>query len=246
MKKAIRIACISTLTVAICLTGEGGNINAAASDSYYRAPVTANKQWQSGQLQLTAGKVTVSAYTGTETGFQGTPFINKLHITDGRADYDIPLKGSVISLRSISVSPSGQYIAVHIFLEAGSQLLIVDLAHQKHILINDNVRYMKYAESVPVYNWSPVGDQLAFAYGDTSSSRVAIYHAASGKIEYVPRETNIISTSAVLWNSKGTVLDYISEYSSNHFKLYRYTLSTKKVKPIKSLTRKQMQQLSLR
>ncbi|WP_017815016.1 hypothetical protein [Paenibacillus shenyangensis] len=245
MKKFVQIACISSLAAAVCLTGAGYDSGtAAAANSYFHAPVTVNKQTSTDRLKLTAGPVTVNAYTGAAKDYRGNPYINKLHITDGKIQYDIALQESTASLDSISVSPSGKFIAIKTRLEGGSQLLLVNLKQQKHIIINHIAGHMKNVESMYTYSWSPTGDQLAFAYGDSSMGRIAIYNASSGKIIDVPRETSIISTTAVLWNSQGTVLDHISEYPSNHFGLYRYTINTKKVKMIKSLTIKQMQELS--
>ncbi|ANF96642.1 hypothetical protein AR543_11910 [Paenibacillus bovis] len=60
-------------------------------------------------------------------------------------------------------------------MEGGSQLLLVNLRQQKHKTINDITSHMKYVESVNTYSWSPAGDQLAFAYGDSSMGRIAIY-----------------------------------------------------------------------
>lgn len=145
---------------------------------------------------------------------------------------------------SVVDSNSGNWVSIQAAKSAGSAVLLVNLKTGESMILNDRLvkEGKKEVESIPALNWSPEGDKLAFSYGNTEKSSLAIYDVNKGAFEFLPRTTNYISTGIVLWHSNGKTLDYISEYPSNQLSLFRYNTVSKKVKPIKKMTQKEFQQ----
>ncbi|WP_283657660.1 hypothetical protein [Paenibacillus sp. RC343] len=120
----------------------------------------------------------------------------------------------------------------------------MDMKNGKHQILNDQLSAAgkKNIETINSYNWSPKADQLAFSYGDPAKSSIAIYDSQKGAFTFLPRETDYISTSLILWNKNGNQFNYISEYPSDQKRLYTYSMITKKVKTVKKLSEKEFQQ----
>ncbi|MBT2283434.1 hypothetical protein J7E78_07770 [Paenibacillus polymyxa] len=97
-------------------------------------------------------------------------------------------------------------------------------------------------ETISSYNWSPKEDIIAFSYGNTEKSTLAIYDTKKDRFVYLPRATNYISTGLILWHKNGKSMDYISAYPSDKWILFRYDTGSKKVKPVKRITKKEFQQ----
>ncbi|WP_340029859.1 hypothetical protein MHB71_13095 [Paenibacillus sp. FSL H7-0940] len=91
-------------------------------------------------------------------------------------------------------------------------------------------------ETIASYNWSPKEDIIAFSYGNTEKSTLAIYDTKKERIVYLLRATNYIRTSLILWHKNGKSIDFISEYPSDQWILFRYNTESKKVKPVKKIT----------
>lgn len=71
---------------------------------------------------------------------------------------------------------------------------------------------------------------------------MAIYDTKKDSFVDLPRATNYISTGLILWHKNGKSIDYISEYPSDQWILFRYDTENKKVKPVKKITQKDFQQ----
>lgn len=245
MKKSIVVICVSVLLATSVLSG---NVTAAAqatsASSYFTSNVQMYKQESNNKIMFQQGQLTISAtkQAATEPGMSTS--IQSIHIDRGSVGFAVELKERAATIQSIAVSSDQSYVAIQVEKEAGSELLVVDLNEQTCKIMNQIVKNAASVETVWAYQWAPVGNTLAFAYGNTSLSRVALYNVSTGMFTYVPRETNTISTAAVLWNAKGSGVDFVSEYPSDHYKLYRYTLHTKKVKVLQSLTRSEVAQLA--
>lgn len=134
-------------------------------------------------------------------------------------------------------------MAIQAQRSAGNTLLLINLTTGKSIIVNDllKAKGKRNIESITAYNWSPKEDQIAFSYGDTSSSSIGIYNTKKDAFIYLPRETNYISTNLILWHKSGKNIDYISEYPSDQKKLYRYSMDSKKVKPVKKMSQSEFQ-----
>ncbi|WP_190945691.1 hypothetical protein [Paenibacillus sp. UASWS1643] len=78
-----------------------------------------------------------------------------------------------------------------------------------------------------------VATSFAFSYGNTEKSTLAIYDTKKERFVYLPRATNYISTGLILWHKNGKSIDFISEYPSDQWILFRYNTESKKVKPVK-------------
>lgn len=246
MKKSILITCATAALASTFISGSVGTVaQAATTSTYFVSSVKTDKQETKNSVTFKEGKVTISATKKATTTTPGTStLISSVRVSKGSSSFDIKLSDGIFSIQSMAVSSDQSHVAIHLEKEAGSELLVVNLNKQTHAVLNTIVKNAAAVETVFAYQWSPTGSTLALAYGNTSLSRVALYDAATAVFTYVPRETSTISSAAVLWNKKGTTIDFASEYPSDKYKLYRYTLSTKKVKVVKSLTRSEVNQLA--
>lgn len=148
------------------------------------------------------------------------------------------------TINAISLSSSNKYLVLKAGYISGNKLFVIDLKDGSYNNINDLVKSPNAVETVSAFAWSSNGQKIAFSYGDPSVSRIAIYNVFYGTFTYVPRETSTISTAFILWDKKGDFIDYASEYPSDNFKLYRYSLNTKKTKIIKALDSTEITKMS--
>lgn len=149
-----------------------------------------------------------------------------------------------MDITSVAQSPSNEWIAMQAEKSAGSNLILVNLKTGKYTILNECLEKSgkQGVETIASYNWSPKEDIIAFSYGDTEKSTLAIYDTKKDSFVYPPRATNYISTGLILWHKNGKSIDYISEYPSDQWILFRYDTESKKVKPIQKITQKEFQQ----
>lgn len=154
------------------------------------------------------------------------------------ADYD----DSWLDLASVAESPATGWVAIQASRSAGASLLLVNMDTGESVVLNDRLQQEVKGtlETITAYQWSPTGEQIALSYGDPSKSTLAIYDAAKDSVLRLPRTTNYISTSLILWHKNGKAFDFIGEHPSDRFILFRYDAKSGKVKPVRKLTRKQM------
>lgn len=214
----------------------------AAIPSLYHVVPKFKAKVMGDQLIWTGNQVTVTAnrIRHEEAMPREQYEITSLVVRSGERTFTLPTEQREDALRdvaSVSLSPSHDFLAIHLERSAGYSLLLVNLKTGSFTDINERLIAAGKGniELVGPYNWSPQGDQLAFAFGDTSKSSLAIYNTAKDSLLYLPRETNYISTALILWHKHGEALDYISEGPSDRLVWFRYSLGTNKVKPMKRL-----------
>ncbi|TQS00902.1 hypothetical protein [Paenibacillus ottowii] len=221
----------------------------AVNPSVYQSITKFKKSETPNQLTWTEKNITLVAKKIERENIPSSEkrVITSITIKKGDKNYTLKTDGYNDKLRDISsvaVSPSNTWLAIQAERSAGNTLLLINLATGKSIIVNDllKAKGKRNIESITAYNWSPKEDQIAFSYGDTSSSSIAIYNTNKDAFIYLPRETNYISTSLILWHKSGKNIDYISEYPSDQKKLYRYSMDSKKVKPVKKMSQIEFQQ----
>ncbi|MBG9763262.1 hypothetical protein ABD78_05855 [Paenibacillus polymyxa] len=197
--------------------------------------------WKEKNITLTAKKTELKNAPSTEKNL-----ITSITIKKGEKIYTIhtdKFDDKLRDISSVSICPSSNWLAIQTRRSAGETVLLVDMKNGKHQVLNDQLSAAgkKNIETINSYNWSPKADQIAFSYGDTSTSSIAIYNPQKGEFTFLPRETDYISTGLILWHKNGKSLDYISEYPSDQKKLYRYSLESKKVKTIKKISQSEFQ-----
>jgi dipeptidyl aminopeptidase/acylaminoacyl peptidase len=183
------------------------------------------------QLLWKMGGVTFTAKKSVTT-------ITSMQVSNDAGQYEISVPEEIqhnkAELTSISVSPSNKYIAINIFItNVGNQLIVVNLSNGESNTIHDltNTSY----ETIHTYSWSPLGEKLAFAYGDPSSSKLAIYDFDTQGMKSLS-VNKLINTIYILWDKHGNRFDFISESPSDQFKIYRYTVSTDEVEEISTVS----------
>lgn len=168
--------------------------------------------------------------------------IDSISISNGEKTHSIETDGyedKLLDITSVVASESKTWLAIQAHRSSGETLILINLKTGKTTIINDLLLKAgkKNVETISSYNWSPKSDQIAFSYGDTNKSSLAIYNPKDNSFIYLPRATNYISTGIILWQKSGSIIDYISEYPADKKILYRYNLENNKVKPVKKISK---------
>ncbi|OBZ16336.1 hypothetical protein A8L34_27035 [Bacillus sp. FJAT-27264] len=196
-------------------------------------------EWVSGSISVTSEKIK-SKDVGPDSEYLG-----EILIKEGEHSYKFNPKNNERQFQSISLSADQKLLAISLFNGAGSDLFTVDLSNgntidlKTEIITNTN----ETIDTVAAYNWSPTGYDLAIAYGDTSSSKIAIYNADKNSFTFVPSPSTFISTAFVLWNKEGRTLDFVSEKPSDQYKLYRFDLQNNEVHDVVDISRDDISKL---
>lgn len=144
-----------------------------------------------------------------------------------------------------ALSPSRRYLAVEMSYDnLGYELSLADLDKGGVFSFNDMLRKTVFSklEEVTSFNWSPDEDILAFAYGRIAELKPALYKAEDGSVIDLPVKQLYISLPSVMWSKDGKTIDYIAEYPSDQFKLYRYVLGEPDVRFVKDVPRSELKQ----
>lgn len=193
--------------------------------------------WKGGNITLTATTVRLE---GKPTFEQNV--IQSIVVTKGNQKHTIEtsnLEDNWLDITSVVASTSNTWLAIHAERSSGNTLMLLNLRTGDMTELNERLKQAgkKNIETIAAYNWAPNEEQIAFSYGDPSKSSLAIYNVHKESFVYLPRATNYISTNLILWQKNGKMLDYISEYPSDQMILYRYSIESNKVKPVKKISR---------
>lgn len=201
-------------------SGEEGLYDVSA---YYSNQTAGKIEEKEKSIVWTYGDITLRADKATEG--QGPDAVKLYNITIAKGDqsYSIQPQEHINAIESVSLSDDGKFMAVSLFTGAGSNLHVTDLSSGVTVDLNLELENQGngFVESIQAYNWSPVGHDLAIAYGDTSSSKFAVYHADNRNTRMLS-SSSYISTAYALWSRDGMTIDYVSEQPSDHYRLYRY------------------------
>lgn len=171
--------------------------------------------WKQKDLVFTAD---ISKSEGEQV-YESDTVISKMQIDSSYGSYSISLDRKPLRVESLSLSNT-DFLAVHVDDHEGSRLIVVDLAKEKQVIINDLIP--EGSEAINGYNWSPDGKQLACGFGDLGSSFLAIFNIENEELRVVSDE-DYEYIPAVVWHKDGLGLDFISMRStSEEVLLYRY------------------------
>lgn len=198
--------------------------------------------WRGDDITITANTLKQDAAADFEQNI-----IDTIVVTHGKEKHTLQtgdFEVKLLDITSVAVSPSNEWITIQVEKSAGSNLILMNLKTGKYTIINERLEKAgkQNVETLSSYNWSPKEDIIAFSYGSTDKSTLAIYDTKKDSVVYLPRATNYISTGLILWHKNGKNIDYISEYPSDQWILFRYDTGSKKVKPVKKITKKEFQQ----
>ncbi|SDM41610.1 hypothetical protein SAMN05428961_1174 [Paenibacillus sp. OK060] len=217
--------------------------------STYQSVSKFKKNVSSTTITWSGKNVTLTANTSERENvptFERT-VIDSIVLTQGEKTYTLETdnyEDKLLDITSVAASESNSWLAIQAHRSSGNTLILMDLKTGKTTNLNDRLleEGKKNIETVSSYNWSPKSEQIAFAFGDTEKSSLAIYNPNDDTFVYLPRATNYISTGIILWQKNGTILDYICEYPSDNMILYRYNLESKKVKPVKKISKNEFKE----
>lgn len=189
--------------------------------------------WTEGDLSIFAKK------SKSKEKYISDTVISSLIIEKGNKKYVIELIEKPMYISSLALSACNEYLAAYMFYHYGYKLIVINLNNGEYFILNNYLECngKGFVETIHSYNWSPDGNKLAFSFGDTSKSRLAIYDLDHKTFSLIPTETDFITTAYILWHKDGKGLDFISEYPSNHYKLYRYYFDRDHVEKIGDVDR---------
>lgn len=228
------------------IAADSTSVNASTyqSISKFEKTIDSNKiLWRGNNITITANTLKLDAAADFEQNI-----IDTIVVTHGKEKYTLQtgdFEVKLLDITSVVKSPSNEWIAIQVEKSAGSNLILVNLKTGNYTIINERLETegKQNVETIASYNWSPKEDIIAFSYGNTEKSTLAIYDTKKDRYVYLPRATSYISTGLILWHKNGKSIDYISEYPSDQWILFRYDTETKKVKPVKKITEREFQQL---
>lgn len=157
--------------------------------------------------------------------------------------YSLKQEREPSSVEAMALSAAGKFLAVDLFQNnVGHEVLILNLENGDQINLNRLASgKTEGVETIHAYNWSPDGSVLAYAYGDTSSSRIAVYDFEKKTALALSKDPAYITTAYILWSSDGKVVDVISEQPSDQYKLHRYSLNRGTVETVADVKREELQ-----
>ncbi|MFB5269520.1 hypothetical protein ACE41H_22435 [Paenibacillus enshidis] len=252
---------VAAFLMSVIIVGSNSNLSSAAADNHNAKSVQNSSAmpsyqiitkfeknvsrhqiiWREKGVTLTANRIKIEDAIPIEANI-----ITSMVVTNGDKKYTIStadFEDKFRDVTSASLSSSNTWLAIQVKRSSGESLVLVNLRTGEFSILNDRLlaEGKKNVETVADYNWSPKADQIAFSFGDPSKNSIAIYDTRKNSILYLPRETNYISTSVILWHKNGQYFDYICESPSDQSILYRYSLEDNKVKPVKKISKNELQ-----
>lgn len=243
MKRFSRLAVIITL-ISISILGCGNKIDQAENNQQPDNQLQSNYfvSDQKAEINSTDDQITWKTDEVTLIAKKSPATITSMQISNDTNEYDIripeEITGNSAELTSIALNSNNDLIAVNVFItNVGNQVIIIDLSNGESDTLNE-LAGISY-ETIHAFGWSPIDNKLAFAYGDTSSSKLAIYDFNQHQLQNVS-EINLINTLFILWTKQGDGFDFISEANSDQFKLYRYKMGNDEVEEIAEISREEL------
>ncbi|PWW00894.1 hypothetical protein DFQ01_11139 [Paenibacillus cellulosilyticus] len=171
--------------------------------------------------------------------------LQNITIAAGGKSYSIKPALNVSKVQSISLSADKKMLAVSFFYGPGSNVFMINLSNGDSVDLNKEIEAQGngFVESVQAYNWSPKNASLAVAYGDTSSSKIAIVSGSDNKVHNLSTDS-YISTAYVLWSLDGSAIDCVSEKPSDQYKLYRMNINEKSAHEVVEISRDDLSKLT--
>lgn len=207
---------------------------------YYFRKYNPEKEFKKDRITWKEDDITFIAHqTESEEKHTSNTVISSIAMEKGNKKYVIKLDEKPIQVSSLALSAGDEYLAVNVSYHYGDKVIIINLTSGEHFILNEYLESngQGFIETIHSYHWSPDGNKLAFSFGDTSESRLGIYDLDHKAFSLIPTEINYITTSRILWHKDEKGLDFISEYPSDRFKLYRYYFDRSHVEKIRDLNR---------
>lgn len=148
--------------------------------------------------------------------------ISRIKVISGDKELAMEFNEKPEFISAAGLSAGGDYLAVMAMFHYGYKLYILELECGRHIILNDLLAQAtgENVETIHALSWAPDGNRLALSFGHTSESRPAVYDLDKNTFDFPPAE-QAYSTARIYWHRDGHALDYINEYPSDEYKLYR-------------------------
>ncbi|WP_310830688.1 hypothetical protein [Paenibacillus pedocola] len=171
--------------------------------------------------------------------------ITSLQVKNAGNSYDVNIPEYVLhnisNVVSVALSANHKYLAINVLAtNIGHQLVVLDLTNGQSSYMNNNIDKGENYESIYTFNWSPKDNKLALSYGYLGSSSLAVYDFDNKKLIKLPQKEHYIETPFILWDKDNDGIDFISEYPSDQYRLYRYTIGANQVKAITNITKSEL------
>jgi hypothetical protein len=203
---------------------------ALATEQYY-SPDHGEKIITENTITWIEGDVTILAKK-TKTS------IESINIRKGSLHQTIDINEAPSNISSVAISADKEYLALCLFYQnVGNKVIVTSLSDGMQITLN-NQTGEKNIETIHTFNWSPKENILSFAYGNTESSKIGLYYAATNTFQTIPGE--YITTLFILWNKEGDTLNFVSEKPSDRFTLFRLKLNSEKVETINDILKEDL------
>lgn len=224
-------------------------VNASIDPSIYAQPERIPDFFENtkDKLTLKQGNITFTAVQ-TEATAEEQPesptVVGSMTVEIGAKKHTIKLDKRPSRILSADLSADQKYLTIYAGYNFGSRLVLFDLEKGSYITLNEELRKNGQGEieTIPDYDWSQEGHQLALSYGVIGANKLAQYDPQAGAFTKIS-DSSYISVPVVLWNRDGKSMDYVAEQPSDQYKLYRYNLEDKSSSEVTPLTREELNEL---
>jgi len=210
---------------------------------YHIPQYTSNIEWNIDNIIWKEDNITLIANKSlAKEKYLSNSVIISIMIKKENKNFEIMFTEKPLSISSVGLSANKDYLALKLFYHYGYKVLVVNLNTGEHFILNDMLKTAKngFVETIHAYSWSPDKNKLAFAFGNTSKSNLAIYDLDKNLLLLIPTENYYITTAYILWHRNGEGLDFVSEYPSKKFKVYRYFNNQDSIEFIRAVSREEI------
>ncbi|MCJ8013174.1 hypothetical protein MUG84_15690 [Paenibacillus sp. KQZ6P-2] len=172
--------------------------------------------------------------------------VSSVSIDKGNQHFDLKLEPRPSGITAIALSADESYLAIEASYHLGIPLtFVVDLKDGTLISLVDRLKKsnVEQADITTTFAWSPEGNKLTFSCGKDASLWLCTYDIDQEKFSRVPTDRDFngyISMACIMWSNDGQSVSYISEYPSDHMKMYRYNPVDRSVMRMKDLSRAEL------
>lgn len=211
--------------------------------------------WKLGDVKVTATKGQIASAIEVdgegETSDQSEATVEgaeEATLTDVKVSaldksYNIKLDSNVNRINAIACSDDLTWIAIQFVTDVGETLILQQLSSDEQINVNLELKPEESLENISAFNWSPDRNVIALSFGDKEQTQIGVYDVDQKQLEIAPYSNLFLSTAVIVWSNDGHNVVFASEYETNLYKLYRYSLSNSVVAVLADVSYKELNKL---
>lgn len=212
--------------------------------------------WSLGDVKVTATKEIIASEIEAEesssgetsdqseaTENTGNAPLKDVKVSALNKSYNIELDSAIYRVSAMSCSFDRTWIAISFVTDVGETLILHRLSSDEQINVNMELKPEQSFENITAFNWSPDHNVIALSFGDKEQTQIGVYFVEQKELEIAPYSNSFLSTAVIVWSKNGLNVVFASEYETNLYKLYRYSLSNSVVAVLADVSFKELNKL---